>query len=250
MKNKTLIILIFLLTFSLNHSQEKEQVTRVLYKVIKPEPIKSTEVKNPEIKKLLNEVSEEYKNIECELFYTQSKSLFKKINKLDLENKKAYQMASVFANGLYYKDLTSKEKIVQKELYGELYNKVVNFDEYNWTITNETKVISNYKCYKAIGYFEEFDKVRNRKNIFHPEVWFTPEIPAPFGPRGLDGLPGLVLEGKFNNHAYFYATTINFNYTNNEINNIQKPEKGKAVTPEEFQDIMSKGFNNIKLLND
>src|SRR5690606_16426604 len=63
---------------------------------------------------------------------------------------------------------------------------VVVTDEvtYKWKITNETKQIQNYNCYKATTTF--------RGNNF--EVWFTPEIPINAGPWKWCGLPGLILE--------------------------------------------------------
>ena len=55
---------------------------------------------------------------------------------------------------------------------------------YSWKITNETKKIQNYTCYKATTSF--------RGNNF--EAWFTPDIPINAGPWKWYGLPGLILE--------------------------------------------------------
>lgn len=55
---------------------------------------------------------------------------------------------------------------------------------YNWNITNETKQIQNYTCYKATTSF--------RGNNF--EAWFTPDIPVNAGPWKWYGLPGLIVE--------------------------------------------------------
>ncbi|WCM42524.1 GLPGLI family protein [Flavobacterium sp. CBA20B-1] len=55
---------------------------------------------------------------------------------------------------------------------------------YMWNITNETKKIQNYTCYKATTSF--------RGNTF--EAWFTPDIPINAGPWKWYGLPGLILE--------------------------------------------------------
>lgn len=60
-------------------------------------------------------------------------------------------------------------------------------DTYNhlhWNITSETKNIAGYECIKAIT------KFRGREWT----AWFTPEIPLPYGPWKLHGLPGLIIE--------------------------------------------------------
>ena len=55
---------------------------------------------------------------------------------------------------------------------------------------------------------------------------------TPFGPRGLDGLPGLVLEGSFDGKKIFYVTSIN--KTNR---NIEKPSAQKTISYEEYSNL-------------
>jgi len=55
---------------------------------------------------------------------------------------------------------------------------------YSWQITNETKQIQSFTCYKATTSF--------RGNTF--EAWFAPETPINGGPWKWYGLPGLILE--------------------------------------------------------
>ncbi|HLT53106.1 MAG TPA: GLPGLI family protein [Flavobacteriaceae bacterium] len=70
------------------------------------------------------------------------------------------------------KDIRKKIFLVTDEIY------------YSWQITNETKQIQNFTCYKATTTF--------RGNNF--EVWFTPDIPINAGPWKWYGLPGLIVE--------------------------------------------------------
>ncbi|WP_340064036.1 GLPGLI family protein [Ascidiimonas aurantiaca] len=75
-----------------------------------------------------------------------------------------------------------------------------------WNIGKETKVIGNLKCYKATTGF------RGREYT----AWFTLEIPLPFGPWKLQGLPGLILEAyDTNKEVYFYFKSIKYPTTKN-----------------------------------
>jgi len=60
------------------------------------------------------------------------------------------------------------------------------FPEQDWQIEEDTKIIGGYSCQKATTRF----KGRNY------EAWFCPEIPMPYGPWKLHGLPGLILSAK------------------------------------------------------
>lgn len=64
-----------------------------------------------------------------------------------------------------------------------------------WKITNEKKKIGEFECQKAIGEF--------RGRTYN--AWFTLEIPLPFGPWKLNGLPGLILEA-YDDADYIYFT--------------------------------------------
>ncbi len=57
--------------------------------------------------------------------------------------------------------------------------------KYDWIFLDDTKMLLGYKCKPALVVNEKNDSTL---------VWYTPEIPQPFGPMGLVGLPGLILE--------------------------------------------------------
>ena len=58
--------------------------------------------------------------------------------------------------------------------------------EISWELSDSSKSVCGYKCHKAVG------KLYGREWT----VWYAPEIPLPFGPYVIGGLPGLVMEAE------------------------------------------------------
>ncbi|POS01394.1 GLPGLI family protein [Flavobacterium croceum DSM 17960] len=182
--------------------------------------------------------------IQFSLVFDSISSIYQIVDKLEEKSNHDYRIATIINGGtlVYYKNNKQKEKMYQAELQGQKFNVSVPFQQYNWEITSETKVVNGFKCYKAITTIEKIDKGRETTTILHPVVWFTPDIPSSFGPMGLDGLPGLVLEGTLDGIKYLYATKINLNTTDK----VDKPNKGMEVTESEFQDINAKIYREIQ----
>jgi len=74
---------------------------------------------------------------------------------------------------------------------------------------------------------------------FSPIAWFAPEINVPFGPKGIDGLPGLVLEGSMNGKLFFYANKIEI-YTELSNQKELKMEKGEEMSENEYFELLQK----------
>lgn len=105
---------------------------------------------------------------------------------------------------------------------------IIKNNDYNWILSEESKKIENYTCFKAtceIKYLTRHGNY-NTRNI---TAWFTPEINFNFGPNGYMGLPGMILEIEFNK-TKLVATKINFS---KEEGVITFP-KNKNITEEEF----------------
>lgn len=187
---------------------------------------------------LLDELMKYEADTEFELLYDKKESLYQKIEKLDIGEES--KLSKILYNDKYYKNLETHVKLCQKDK-PELYNIIVPFDEYKWEITNEEKIIEGYKCYKATTTYQDiYNPYKDRKLVFSPVVWFTPDIPVSFGPKGLDGLPGLVLEASVDGKKYFYASKIEFDYT--KVKEIEKPKKGKDITREELEAIILESY--------
>lgn len=131
---------------------------------------------------------------------------------------------------VFYKNLQTKTFLCQEPaLTDKLEHKSFIYEDQRalniiWTLVDDNKVISGYDCQKAKTVF------RGRSY----EVWFTTEIPLPYGPWKLGGLPGLILE------AYDLEQQVSFTAENITIpdhiskNKVLKPSNGTKVTHKEF----------------
>ena len=110
----------------------------------------------------------------------------------------------------------------------EPYRETSSLYKYNWKITKEIDTILGYPVIKAVG-----------KNV---EVWFTPNIPVPFGPASYGGLPGLILKFKYKRRT-IVAEKIRFLKKSIKI---KKPETGTLRTEEEGRAARIKAMNFTK----
>lgn len=145
------------------------------------------------------------KSIKFELSCNDSISKFQMIDFLYSDNQEVkWAVTLSSAKAKYFKISNS---IYKTEIHQIFEKKYIIKDSLltNWEITNETKKINNYTCYKATAKY----KIINPKGVFyHPVIaWFCPEIPLQHGPRGFGGLPGLILELQYR-EIVFGATLI------------------------------------------
>lgn len=101
----------------------------------------------------------------------------------------------------YYNCLPRKLKIKEKVSKGGIEYTADNY-KIEWTITDEEFIINGIKCIKANGkrLVPGF-----KTSVF--SAWFTPDIPVPFGPEDVNGLPGLIVKFKWAN-GVVEATSI------------------------------------------
>lgn len=99
----------------------------------------------------------------------------------------------------------------------------------NWEITNESKKINGYVCYKALLPSNPLNDARN------VVAWFCPSLPYNNGPKHYYGLPGLILELKEYATTYL-ASKIELN---NKESKITLP-KGKTISREEYEKRLKK----------
>jgi len=156
----------------------------------------------------------------------------------DGENKYLNSIAkAVIGKGSFYQNKLLKITLWQTNVLGELYlvkDSLVN----DWEISSESKKIGNYTCYKAVKQCSSCSSIN--------KVWFTPEIPVPFGPLGYGGLPGLIISVVKKN-TVLQLERIKF-YDKPLV--IEKPNKGKGIVRAEYDMITSSIRNNAKKMED
>ena len=161
---------------------------------------------------------------------------------------------SVSMSGDGDKYMNTKDKIsyTEEDIFGDEFVIKDSLPKIAWQITNETKIIGDYNCVKATyiepvskndleAYNRQQEKIKNGKTTLFemkkPEpktitAWYTSEIPVSFGPNGVWGLPGLILQLENENYIYF-CTKVSIK--NNETVKIKIPNSGKVISKKEYE---------------
>jgi GLPGLI family protein len=111
----------------------------------------------------------------------------------------------------------------------------------NWLITNESKLIGEYLCYKAVT-TKKVIKI-DREVAETVIAWFCPTLPYTFGPSKYAGLPGLILELQEKN-IVFVIDNISLN--NSEGHKIIIPTAKKEITQLEYYEIINDRFKTLE----
>lgn len=235
---RKLILLVIILNLFLPTQGFSQKVSRVYYKTTAYQKKDLNEIENIGVRNRLKKIIEAKEKITYTLTFNKYKSKFELVDQLDFD-KSVLNELSRGPKKSYYKNLKTKENIKSTKSLGETVNVLLPFNRFKWVVTNETKRILNFDCYKATAVYEEYNPLTKSNSKFNITAWFSPELPFPFGPSGIDGLPGLVLEGTMNGQNYFYATKIELNKYESDKIKIQK-EKGKQMSIEEFNETLLK----------
>ena len=102
----------------------------------------------------------------------------------------------------------------------------------DWTLLKEDSKIAGYNCKKAFSLDTPTDTIY---------AWYSDAIPFQYGPKEFGGLPGLILKVSVEGME-IQATSVVLSKDDLEIN---KPQKGKKVTAQEFEEIQKKRLKDV-----
>jgi GLPGLI family protein len=166
-----------------------------------------------------------------------------------------------FTGGLKYKNTKDALVLEETEFFGKKFLITEGGEKPAWKLGSETKKIGNYTCFKATLVKEDTafdfssfgrrggnanaDKKENKEEKAKTVLvtaWYTPQIPVSQGPGEFWGLPGLILEvhaGK----TTVLCTSVTMNPK--EKLALKMPKKGKKVTREEYNKIVTKKMTEM-----
>jgi GLPGLI family protein len=124
-------------------------------------------------------------------------------------------------DSLFYNEIVGSKEYI--------YSEQINFD---WQLSNETKEISGFKCFKA---------TTNYAGRYW-EAWYTLEVPLNAGPYKFKGLPGLIIKCQDLKMEYIFEYYSTINKKNVEL------KKVVNIIPQE--DIINTSRINFNILKD
>ncbi|NNF81117.1 MAG: GLPGLI family protein [Flavobacteriaceae bacterium] len=194
------------------------------------------------------------------LTFNKEESLYKEEEQLESPQPSGMQVVMVDTGGsdILYKNTKDGRFTNQNEVFGKVFLIKDELDKDDWVLTNETKNIGDYTCYKATrtreaevitgGISVNGDKDMDEMESTHTEevtvtAWYTPDIPVNNGPARYQGLPGLILEINDGPVSILCSKIV---LNPEKQTEIDEPTKGKVVNQEKFDEIMEKKMKEMR----
>lgn len=241
MRNKILILFFFTFVFNEFNISAQEVDGEILYNVSfntiegNLKDNKALENADEKTKASLKHLFKNAKDVKAVLKFNKQESLYALDKKMRNDLVDGVNLTISRAGGTK-KFYTSKGLLEVKnyeqecKILGECF--LISNNAPVWELTQETKVIGGYLCYKAVNISS-----KNRKK--KPVAWYAPTIPVSFGPKHYYGLPGIILELE---ESAVTFTAIKIQLNPKKKIKIKKPSKGKKVSRAEYKKILRKSF--------
>lgn len=254
---------LFLLLLFINVSQAQEFQGRAIYisKSLNNVVFDTKAMSDEKAKELNEKINKMFEKIFV-LNFNKAESIYQQEQKL----KETGSRGSTFASeleGELYKNSQTKKYLKAEEFANKNYIITDVLKNYNWDITQESKKIGGYTCYKAISITKvtkkelqeyEVEKAKQSKNktsFFNLEkpkdkkitVWYNPEIPVSHGPNQYWGVPGLIMEVNEKNLIILCSKVI---LNPKDKKSIKAPKNGKVISQNAYDLMEEKQYNKLK----
>ncbi|WP_289022384.1 GLPGLI family protein [uncultured Salegentibacter sp.] len=170
-------------------------------------------------------------------------SKFQAVDNMPIDSERVMRGAKAAVGGgfVYFND--KDKKIKTGDVFGKRMTIIQNNDQFqDWNITDVSKKILGFNCYKAKTSYKSFDKNEDEM-LIEVEAWFSPEIPLSSGPFNYDGLPGVILEFSKNPKYTFKASKIEFNSNNFDLT---EPKAKKTIGQKQYEEKVKKVLKDIR----
>jgi GLPGLI family protein len=135
---------------------------------------------------------------------------------------------------ILFKNYQTGEIVEEREFMGKKFLIEGDKKDFTWKITGKMKSILDFPCIEAM-YSDTSQTIL---------AYFTAAIPLQGGPQMYGGLPGLILEVNVNNGERL-ITAISLD-SNEPTVPVQKPDKGKKMNREEFDQMVKERMEEMQ----
>lgn len=198
------------------------------------EVLKKSKKSNDDVAEMVKQLLKKQTNKEFVLVFNKSESLFEQEKILESPTGN-FNFLSANSYNKLYQNLKTKKKIEENEVFGKIFLVKDDLNKKEWTITKYKKKIGKYNCTLA-KIIED-----NEGDINVISAWFSTELPFSHGPKGYNGLPGLILELD-NNVTTIYCYEIHLNTKGK----IKIPNRGEVVTQKKYDSILKIKIKELK----
>jgi GLPGLI family protein len=141
--------------------------------------------------KYIEEFMKSFERTETVLYFKNNETIYKEksaeLTEGEVNQEANYMMAFKPKADIIYYNKKENKNYIQKDFMGSEFLVKQPLIDYKWKIVMEQKMIKGYPCMKA----------QKEDSLYVVEAWFSSQIPVSSGPKGLYGLPGMILEAKF-----------------------------------------------------
>jgi GLPGLI family protein len=200
----------------------------------------NTEISQMEgqLKEMLKGMLKKEEKVKTQLSFKENISFYRKrdadIKEEDINNNGMMISSIIPDPDKVYLDMDKNTKITSRDFMSKKFLIKDSPNTYSWKITGEQKLIANMPCLEAV----------HEDSVSKIIAWFAPQIPVSAGPKGLNGLKGLIVAAKIQSKSKeeegkMSNVTVMLDYLKFEEpakTELKEPKKGKIIKGEEAYD--------------